>query len=62
MNVKLLLELLHRGETLDLRTLEGLSAAGYIKASSFANMKTPLAQKDFLFIYITEKGKRVLDT
>lgn len=62
MNAKSLLELLHRGETLDSGTLEGLIEAGGIKASSITNMNPPPAQKDFLFIYITEKGKRVLET
>ena len=62
MNVKLSLELLRRGETLDLETVQSLSKAGYIKVSSISNINTPLAQKGILFIYVTEKGKRVLQT
>ena len=62
MSVRLLLELLSRGETLDSRLLEALDRAGYIKASSITNMNMPPEQKDFLFIYITEKGKQMLES
>lgn len=60
-NVKELLERLNRGEKLDSPTLERLNREGYIKAEDVSSMDTPAGQKDFLFIHITEKGRRVLE-
>ena len=60
-NVKQLLERLNRGEKLDSSTLEHLNREGYIKAEDVSSMDTPVGQKDFLFIHITEKGRRVLE-
>jgi hypothetical protein len=62
MNVKALLERLNRGEKLDSPTLERLDREGYIKAENVSNMDTPVGQKDFLFIHITEKGRQVLES
>ncbi len=62
MNVKQLLERLNRNEKLDSSTLERLNREGYIKAQDVSNMDTPLGQKDFLFIHITEKGKQALES
>jgi hypothetical protein len=61
MNVKQLLERLNRGEKLDSPTLERLDREGYIKAEDVSSMDTPTGQKDFLFIHITEKGRRLLE-
>jgi hypothetical protein len=60
MNVKQLLERLNQGEKLDSPTLERLNREGYIKAQDVSNLDTPIGHRDFLFIYITEKGRQLL--
>jgi hypothetical protein len=60
MNVKQLLKRLNQGEKLDSPTLERLNREGYIKAQDVSNLDTPIGERDFLFIHITEKGRQLL--
>jgi hypothetical protein len=60
MNVKQLLKRLNQGEKLDSPTLERLNREGYIKAQDISNLDTPIGERDFLFIHITEKGRQLL--
>ena len=60
-NTKHLLERLNRGEKLDSSTLERLDREGFIKAQDASHMQTPPGTKDFLFISITEKGRKLIE-
>lgn len=61
-NLKRALERLDRDEKLDSPTLERLAQHGYINVSDVTNKHTPPGQKELLFISITEKGKKLLDS
>jgi hypothetical protein len=59
-NVKALLERLERGEKLDSSVLADLKQQGYIEARDVTNMQTLAGTREYLFTFITDKGKKVL--
>jgi len=59
-NTKELLERLNRGEKLDSPILERLDREGYIKTSDVTNQQTPPGRREFIFISITEKGRKLM--
>lgn len=53
------LRLLSEGQKLDSGTLHDLRQEGLIEAVDVTNQDTPEGQRDLLFSFITEKGKRL---
>jgi hypothetical protein len=51
-----------RGERPDQSTTQRLAAEGYIEAAEVTNHQTPTGQREFLFISVTEKGRRLLES
>jgi hypothetical protein len=39
-----------------------LDREGYIETEDVSHMQTPKGQKDLLFIFFTDKGKRLLES
>jgi hypothetical protein len=62
MEIKPLLQRLQTGEKLDSSILERLDREGYIETEDVSHMQTPKDQKDLLFIFFTDKGKRLLES
>ncbi len=60
MSTQQLLQQLDEGEELDSPTLERLMHEGYIEARDVTNMDTPQGQRDYLFMFFTEKARQVL--
>jgi hypothetical protein len=61
MEIKPLLQRLQRDEKLDSSILERLDREGYIETRDVSHMQTHEGQKDLLFIFFTDKGKRLLE-
>jgi len=59
-NTKQFLEQLSRGEKLSDSILERLDREGFIKTADVTNMQSPPGVKEFLFISITEKGRKLI--
>lgn len=51
-----------RGERVDQSTIQKLAAERYIDVSDVTNHQTPPGQREYLFICITKKGRRLLDS
>lgn len=62
MTTKEQLQALQRGEKLDASTLLRLSNDGYIKISETTNHQTLPGEREFLFICLEEKGRRLLES
>ncbi len=56
------LEALQRGERLSNQFLAHLSRKGLIEVSDVTNLSTPPGQRELLFTFITESGRKVLES
>jgi hypothetical protein len=54
------LQMLERGEKLSNEWLDNLSQRGLIEVKDVTSNSTPPGQRDLLFTFITEKGRKVL--